>query len=105
MQTELNLKQLLLPADQIPKYFPFFNLKKLAYLTCVQSMFLIYSFFKWNFITLSFTFKNNINMGYLYGKFTFLCVPKINGFALTLLKHVFIGLLCILGQWCLKKRY
>lgn len=44
-------------------------------------------------------------MDYLYGKFTFLCVPKINGFALTLLKHVFMGLLCIFGQCCLKQQY
>lgn len=44
-------------------------------------------------------------MAYLYVKFTFLCVPKINDFALTLLKHVFMGLLCIFGQWCLKQWY
>lgn len=77
----------------------------MAYLKCVQSMFLIDSFFKWNFITLSFTFKNNSNMAYLYVKFTFLCVPKINDFALTFLKHVFMGLLRIFGQWCLKQWY
>lgn len=44
-------------------------------------------------------------MAYLYVKFTFLCVPKINDFTLTLLKHVFMGLLCIFGQWCLKQWY
>lgn len=56
-------------------------------------------------MALSFTFKNNINVSYLYDKFTFICVPKTNSFSLTLLEHVYMGLLCIFGQWCLKQWY